>query len=120
MTVIRVNALVLFVEIMLAAVSAVLFYTPAFFLLRVVRYLESDPDRVDRGWGWVWVTGLFLANVIQYIGMRTLGYLFWTLVSCTTLVTGQLWSISTTVVQPRLRIQLNSVCSSSISLSAVI
>jgi hypothetical protein len=64
----RVNKLVFTAEIVLAAISAVLFYTPAFFLRRLVGYLEVDKLREDRGWGWVYVIGLFSANVLVSIG----------------------------------------------------
>ncbi|KAF5378754.1 hypothetical protein D9615_006977 [Tricholomella constricta] len=75
----------------LAATSAVMFYTPALFLQQFVKYLEVDTERKEMGWGWVYVTGLFAANAITY------------------LITGQLWSLSTTTIQVRLRVQLNSI-----------
>ncbi|KAL9710252.1 hypothetical protein Ac2012v2_006548 [Leucoagaricus gongylophorus] len=75
----------------LAAISALLFYTPAVFLQRLVKYLEEDGKREDMSWGWVWVVGLFVSNAITF------------------LITGQLWSLSTTTIQVRLRIQLNSI-----------
>ncbi|KAI0806225.1 multidrug resistance-associated ABC transporter [Irpex lacteus] len=87
----RNNLGVLTLVISLAAVSAVLFYTPALFLQRVVAYLEADPERKDRSWGWVYCAGLFFSNAIMQ------------------LVTGQLWSTSTTTLQVRLRVQLNSI-----------
>ncbi|CCM00229.1 uncharacterized protein FIBRA_02257 [Fibroporia radiculosa] len=87
----RVNAWLLTSVISLAAIAAVLFYTPAYFLQHVVQYLEVDPDRTDRGWGWVYCAGLFFSNAI------------------TQLITGQLWSLSTTTLQVRFRVQLNSI-----------
>ncbi|KAI0338006.1 ATP-binding cassette transporter [Trametopsis cervina] len=87
----RNNGAVLALVIALASVSAVLFYTPALFLQRVVAYLEADPERKDRGWGWVYCAGLFFSNAL------------------TQLITGQLWSLSTTTLQVRLRVQLNSI-----------
>lgn len=65
---IRLNQWVFAYEIVLAAVSAVLFYTPAFFLQKLVKYLEDDESREDRRWGWVFVAGLFGFNVISYLG----------------------------------------------------
>ncbi|KAH0581287.1 hypothetical protein H2248_012386 [Termitomyces sp. 'cryptogamus'] len=85
------NIKVISLMIFLAAIAAVLFYTPALFLERLVKHLEVDPERKDMGWGWVYVVGLFASNAITYI------------------VTGQLWSMSTTTIQVRLKIQLNSI-----------
>lgn len=65
----RLNILPFTAELILAAVSAVLFYAPALFLQRLVEYLEVDPDRNDPGWGWVYVIGLFLSNVISFLGV---------------------------------------------------
>ncbi len=50
----------------LAAISALLFYTPAVFLQRLVKYLEEDGKREDMSWGWVWVVGLFVSNAITF------------------------------------------------------
>ncbi|TDL25136.1 multidrug resistance-associated ABC transporter [Rickenella mellea] len=87
----RVNAVVFAVQISLAAVSACIFYAPAFFLRMLVKYLEDDPNREDTRWGWVFCAGLFFINAATY------------------LVTGQLWSLSTTQLQVRLKVQLNSI-----------
>ncbi|KAG6829812.1 hypothetical protein H0H87_010041 [Tephrocybe sp. NHM501043] len=87
----RLNLGVITLMLSLAAISAVLFYTPALFLQRLVKHLEIDSERKDMGWGWVYVIGLFASNAITYF------------------VTGQLWSLSTTTIQVRLRIQLNSI-----------
>ncbi|KAF8069172.1 multidrug resistance-associated ABC transporter [Lyophyllum atratum] len=88
---IRLNLASITLMLSLAAISAVMFYTPALFLQQFVRYLEVDTERRETGWGWVYVTGLFASNAITY------------------LITGQLWSMSTTTIQVRLRIQLNSI-----------
>ncbi|TFK22452.1 ATP-binding cassette transporter [Coprinopsis marcescibilis] len=87
----RLNATALTVEVLLAGVSACLFYAPAFFMRRLIAYLESDKERQNQGWGWAFVFGLFVSNCI--------GFLF----------TAQLWSLATTTVQVRLKIQLNTV-----------
>ncbi|KAL0069222.1 hypothetical protein AAF712_003585 [Marasmius tenuissimus] len=79
------------VQFWLAVVSAVLFYSPPYFLKLLVEYLERDPDRRDRSWGWTYVFGLIVSNVIVY------------------LVSSQLWSISTTLIQARFKTQLNSI-----------
>ncbi|PPQ81930.1 hypothetical protein CVT25_013778 [Psilocybe cyanescens] len=88
---IRLNYLAFTAELLLASVSAVLFYAPPLFLQRLVAFLEVDPTRENQGWGWVYVIGIFASNAISF------------------LITGQLWSLSTTTIQVRLRIQLNSI-----------
>jgi len=87
------NAGMLGLVFALAAVCAVLFYSPAFFLQRLVRFLELDgtPDQPERAWGWFYCAGLFGANAVTY------------------LLTGQLWSVSTTTLQASMRAQLNSL-----------
>ncbi|KAF9531155.1 multidrug resistance-associated ABC transporter [Crepidotus variabilis] len=87
----RLNGVPMFAMASLAAVSACLFYTPAYFLKNFIQYLEVDPNRENQGWGWVYVIGLFMSNAVTY------------------LVTGQLWSLSTTTLQVRFRIQMNSI-----------
>jgi hypothetical protein len=69
---VKLNAFVLFLQIILAALAAVLFYVPAFFLRRLVAYLEEDPERLHRAWGFVYASGLFIGGVVQTLG----GYLF--------------------------------------------
>lgn len=64
---VRNNLTALTVLLLLAAVSAVLFYAPAFFLQHVVAYLEADPERKDRGWGWVSCAGLFFSNAVCHL-----------------------------------------------------
>ncbi|KAF7972890.1 hypothetical protein HWV62_16688 [Athelia sp. TMB] len=90
-TLVRLNAIGFIALILLAAVSAVLFYAPAFFLQKLVQYVQDDPLREDRRWGWVYVLGLFGVNAIGHF------------------VGGQLWSMATTTLQVRMKMQLNSV-----------
>jgi hypothetical protein len=66
---VKVNLGLMTYQITLAAVAACLFYAPAFFLRRLVQYLENDPTRSDRGWGWVYCAGLFFSNAISFISM---------------------------------------------------
>jgi hypothetical protein len=61
------NYVVLIVVLSLAAISAVLFYAPAIFLRKLVQYLELDPNRENKGWGWVYVAGLFFTNVLSFL-----------------------------------------------------
>ncbi|KAL1948837.1 hypothetical protein VTO73DRAFT_10643 [Trametes versicolor] len=87
----RVNATPMTMVISLAVACAVLFYAPAFFLKRVVQYLEVDTTRDYRGWGFVFCVALFASHASSQ------------------LVTGQLMSLSTTTLQVRLRMQLNTI-----------
>ncbi|CAE6396057.1 unnamed protein product [Rhizoctonia solani] len=82
-------------QIFLSATSAVLYYAPAWFLRELVKFLEltrstENPQNIDRAWGWMYCGGLLLSGILVY------------------LITGQLWSISTTTLQLRLKIQLNT------------
>lgn len=65
---IRLNYVIFTVLLLLAAISAVLFYTPAYFLQCFVSYLEIDPERKSKGWGWVYVVGLFVTNAVVVLG----------------------------------------------------
>ena len=51
----------------LASATAVLFYAPPLFLRKFVQYLEIDQSRENKGWGWVYVVGLFVTNVIVFL-----------------------------------------------------
>ncbi|KAJ2928555.1 hypothetical protein H1R20_g8545, partial [Candolleomyces eurysporus] len=87
----RLNWFMFFVEFLLAGVSAGLFYAPAFFLRQFIAYLEIDSEREQTRWGWVYVLGIFMSHAIS------------------SLVTGQLWSLSTMTMEVRLKVQLNTV-----------
>ena len=94
----------------LAATSATLFYVPAFFLQRFIKHLEQDPDRQDIAWAWVYCAGLFASNVVMYRGCDVFGYfLLYLTLRLLLVITGQLWSISTTDVNVRFRTQLNTL-----------
>ena len=54
-------------QMTLAAIGAVLYYAPPFFLQKLVRYLETDPERHDRSWGWFYSFGIFAANASLYL-----------------------------------------------------
>ncbi|CAE7211925.1 unnamed protein product [Rhizoctonia solani] len=82
-------------QIFLSASSAVLYYAPAWFVQQLVHFLEitrstDEPQDIDPSWAWVYCGGLLLSGVLVY------------------LITGQLWSLSTTALQLRLKIQLNT------------
>jgi len=68
---VRLNWMTITVVMVLSAISACLFYTPALFLRQFVAYLEVDRDRRDTGWGWVYVAGIFATNVTMYLGIFT-------------------------------------------------
>ena len=63
----RVNAGTMAIVVALAAICAVLFYVPAFFLKRVVQYLEVDSARDFRGWGFVFSAALFTSHATTQI-----------------------------------------------------
>ncbi|KZT35927.1 hypothetical protein SISSUDRAFT_1064088 [Sistotremastrum suecicum HHB10207 ss-3] len=92
-TLLSLNKTPFIVQTLLAVVGAIFFYAPAFFLQLLVKYLEVGSGREDSDprWGWSYCLGLFFFNAFI------------------TLVTGQLWSLSTTTIQVRLRIQLNTI-----------
>jgi hypothetical protein len=90
-TLAKLNGTVMITQLTLAVVSACVFYVPALVLRELIRYLEADPAGVEKERGWFLSAALFTATAIMY------------------LLTGQLWSISTTTFQVRLKVQLNSI-----------
>jgi hypothetical protein len=64
----RVNALELSIEAVLAAFSAVLFYVPTIFLQRLIYYFEVDPARQDPRWGWAYVFAMMGSNILCHLG----------------------------------------------------
>ena len=64
---IRLNYLILLVVLNLVAISVVLSFSPAFFLRKFVQYLEVDGDRENKEWGWVYLVGLFVTNVLYFL-----------------------------------------------------
>ena len=66
----KVNAAPIIAEISLAVVSALLFYAPAFFLQRLVKFMEVNKsgEVKDMRWGWVYCAGLFLSTAIAFLG----------------------------------------------------
>lgn len=62
----RVNLYPILALSLLSVISACLYYVPPWFLERVVRYLESDPERQDRSWGWFYAVGLFSSKAVSY------------------------------------------------------
>lgn len=72
---IRVNAETFSLLAVLSVAAAVLFYAPAFFLQRVVRYIETDPERMNKSWGLIFSAGLFFSNAIWQLGEFSILYL---------------------------------------------
>jgi hypothetical protein len=64
---------------------------PHYILKVFINYLENDPSRHSPAWGWLLAFGLFISNVSINI------------------VSGIIYSISTTVLQSGIRLQLNSL-----------
>ena len=64
---IRLNYVILLVVLSLVAIYAALSFAPAFFLRKFVQYLEVDRNRENKEWGWVYVVGLFITNVIVFL-----------------------------------------------------
>lgn len=77
--------------LIIAAITAVLYYLPHYILQLFIVYLENDPTRSDPAWGWLLAFSLFIANASVF------------------LITGIEWSITTTYLQGRIHIQLNSM-----------
>jgi ABC-type multidrug transport system fused ATPase/permease subunit len=87
----KVNAGLLTAQTLLAIITAVGYYVPHLTLRYFLRYLELDPGRTDARWGWLLALGLFVTNVTIYI------------------VSGIIWSISSTLLQGRIKLQLNTM-----------
>ena len=72
----RVNIGPFIMIVILATTAATLFYTPMYFLNKIVDYVQHDPERRDRSWGWFYCAGLFSANAVCYLGNRSYVYDF--------------------------------------------
>jgi hypothetical protein len=75
----------------LAFITAIAYYIPHYLLQRFITYLENDPTRSHPAWGWFLAFGLFISNAAVF------------------LASGIIWSISTTVLQARIKLQLNTM-----------
>jgi len=64
----KLNSFVIILQVTLAAFAAALFYVPAYFLKRLLAYLEGDPERLHREWGIVFALGIFVSGIIQTLG----------------------------------------------------
>lgn len=68
-----------------------MYYLPHYILQMFIVYLENDPSRSDPSWGWLLAFSLFVSNALVFI------------------VTGVNWSITTTYLQGKISVQLNSL-----------
>jgi len=62
-----VNRVAFATQIILATIGAVLYYAPPLFLQKLVKYLETDPERRDRSWGWFYSFGMFATTSVLHI-----------------------------------------------------
>jgi hypothetical protein len=60
------------VEMVLAAITAGLYYLPAVFLRQFTKYLEDHPNRENIRYGWVLCFGLAASNAIMFIAVGVL------------------------------------------------
>ena len=65
---IRLNYVILLVMLSLIFIAVVLSFAPAFFMRKFVHYLEVDRNRENKEWGWVYVLGLFVSNILVCLG----------------------------------------------------
>ncbi|OJA09234.1 hypothetical protein AZE42_11223 [Rhizopogon vesiculosus] len=78
-------------QAILAASAAPMWFASPFFVRKLIAYLEGDPERLDKGWGWVYAFGQFASLIVV------------------TQLNSQMWYIATSTVQTRLRTQLNTM-----------
>ena len=64
---VRLNYAILLVVLSLVAIATALSFAPAFFMRRFVQYLEVDRNRENKEWGWAYVVGLFVSNVLGFL-----------------------------------------------------
>jgi hypothetical protein len=62
-----VNRIAFITQMALASLGAVLYYTPPFFLQKLVEYLEKDPERHDRSWGWFYSFCMFASSASLHL-----------------------------------------------------
>ncbi|KAH7925973.1 P-loop containing nucleoside triphosphate hydrolase protein [Leucogyrophana mollusca] len=89
--IVKINKVALTVEVVMAVVASPLWYGSPYFLQKLLGYLESDPLREDRGWGWVFV----VAQVLS--------------IAVVNLMAAQMFTLANQIIQTRVRTQLNTV-----------
>ena len=68
----HVNRTAFATQMILASIGAVLYYAPPYFLQQLVKYLETDPERHDRSWGWFYSFGMFVGTASIHLSMYSL------------------------------------------------
>ncbi|KIJ61824.1 hypothetical protein HYDPIDRAFT_95629 [Hydnomerulius pinastri MD-312] len=86
----RANWIALSTELLLSVVIAPLWYASPFFLKKLIAYLESDPHRENRVWGWVFAAAQLVSTAVVY------------------LVSAQVFTLAQATIQVRVRTQLNT------------
>ncbi|CED85202.1 multidrug resistance-associated abc transporter [Phaffia rhodozyma] len=89
--ILRANKVAFITLTILALITSILYYGPAFFLNRLLIYLQEDPERKDPTWGWIYCLGLFGVSAGNYI------------------LIGILWSVANTLVTTRTKLMLNTM-----------
>ncbi|KAJ6599948.1 P-loop containing nucleoside triphosphate hydrolase protein [Mycena vulgaris] len=72
--ILHVNTPIILGVLSLSFIISFTYYAPPFFLQKLLEYLEVDTGRSDRSWGWVWVSGLFLAHFVLALVMAQLTF----------------------------------------------
>ncbi|KAK4052550.1 hypothetical protein OIO90_004318 [Microbotryomycetes sp. JL221] len=94
--VLKVNKVLFMWQGLLAGTDAFLYYLPAFFLQRLVAFLEVPNDSDERSkqpmaWGYVYCLGLLVSYLLE------------------ALVGNMLWFVSNSMLSTRIRVQLNTL-----------
>ncbi|WVQ74986.1 hypothetical protein IAR50_004594 [Cryptococcus sp. DSM 104548] len=87
----KVNYGLLIAQSVLATATAFGYYLPHYLLKLFINFLENDPTRSEPAWGWLLCFGLFTSNALIFIA------------------SGVTWSICTTYLQGKIRLQLNTM-----------
>ncbi|KAM0789106.1 hypothetical protein ACM66B_003161 [Microbotryomycetes sp. NB124-2] len=93
--ILKVNKRLFIVQSVLAGTDAFLYYLPAFFLQKLVAFLEVSADdgesRKSYAWGYVFCLGLLVSYLLE------------------ALVGNMLWFVSNSMLSTRIRVQLNTL-----------
>lgn len=87
----KVNKDLLLAQTALAVITGVGYYAPHYILQWFLVYLERDTERTDMAWGWMLTIGIGVSNTWIYV------------------LSGIIWSISSTLLTGRFRLQLNTL-----------
>ncbi|KAL8277515.1 hypothetical protein RQP46_010070 [Phenoliferia psychrophenolica] len=93
--IVKVNRVLFYWQTVLALITSFLYYLPAFFLQRLVAFLENVPETEpgapprSLAWGYVYCLGLLASALMDAV------------------VSGQLWFVSNSMLATRIRVELN-------------